>query len=248
MELERVGKVAFLRMTAGKANALNESLLVSLNRMLENVNQSDARALVITGEGPFFSAGFNLVQLSKLDWPAMERFIRLFEKTMLRLYTMPMPVLAAVNGHAIAGGCIMALQCDYRVMADSNGKIGLNEVQLGLGLPKVVVEVLRVTVPVGSVFPIALEGRLFSPHEAQEVGLIHAVVSPNVLESRALAKAQELAELPTAGYVHVKSTLQRPILNTIETDAEAAIDGWLDTWFSHDAQLKIKNAVERLSR
>ena len=248
MELERVGKVAVLRIAAGKANALNESLLVSLNRILENINQSDERALVVTGEAGFFSAGFNLVELSQLDWPAMERFIRLFDKTMLRLYTMPMPVIAAINGHAIAGGCIIALQTDYRMMADSNGKIGLNETQLGLGLPKQVVEVLRATVPIGSVFPIALEGRLFSPHEAQEVGLIHNVVSPDALESRAVAKAQELANLPAAGYVHVKRTLQRPILNAIETDAETAIDGWLDTWFSNDAQTKIKAAVQRLSR
>ena len=95
-----------------------------------------------------------------------------FSATMLRLYASPLPLVVAVNGHAIAGGCVLALMADLRLMVEEDdAKIGLNEVQLGIGLPASVVEPLRATVPAASLGPIALQGRLFNSAEAQALSL-----------------------------------------------------------------------------
>src|SRR5258705_6278664 len=109
----------------------------------------------------------------------MRELITLFSRTMLRLFELPLPVVAAVNGHAVAGGCVLALQADHRLMSDApEARIGLKEVALGIRLPAVVVETLRCQVPAAALVPVALEGRLFAPSEALGVGLIHQVAVP----------------------------------------------------------------------
>src|SRR4051794_27933939 len=132
--------VALLSLSAGKANAMSAELLDILDAMFSRLEASDARAAVLTGYDRFFSAGLALPTLIDLDRPAMKRFIERFNVVMMRLFAQPRPVVAAINGHAIAGGCVLALQCDWRIMAEGDFKIGLNEVQLGIGLPSVVIE------------------------------------------------------------------------------------------------------------
>jgi enoyl-CoA hydratase len=141
MNIERSGEVAVLRMNAGKANAIGPAFLQQLGAQLDALG--DARALVITGYQAFFSAGLDLPALLALDQDQMSAFIASFGASMLRVFELPLPVVAAVNGHAVAGGCVLAVQCDHRMMADTNGRIGLKEVALGIGLPPVVVETLR---------------------------------------------------------------------------------------------------------
>src|SRR5207249_7628146 len=122
-----------------------------------------------------------------------------------------LPVVAAVNGHAIAGGCVLALQADVRIGARADFRMGLNEVQLGIALPAVVLETLRAQVPPQSLLPIALEGRLFPPHEALALGLLHEVVPKESLEQRAAERALELASLPRQAFAAVKSAIRAPV-------------------------------------
>src|SRR6185369_13282808 len=135
--------VAVVRLAAGKANALTIEVLDQLQRAMLELEASDATAVVLTGYDRYFSAGLALPSLIDLERPAMRAFIEHFSRTMTRVFTCPLPVVAAVNGHAIAGGCVLALQADVRIIADVDARIGLNEVRLGIGLPSVVVESLR---------------------------------------------------------------------------------------------------------
>src|SRR5262245_52934880 len=135
--------VALLRLAGGRANAMSEELLDTLDRLVDGFETSDAVAAVLTGYERFFSAGLALPSLIDLDRPAMKRFITHFDLTMTRFFACRKPIVAAVNGHAIAGGCVLALQADVRIMADVDAKIGLNEAQLGIGLPAIVVEIGR---------------------------------------------------------------------------------------------------------
>src|SRR6266851_5432862 len=143
MQLERVGEAMVLRMRAGKANAIGPAWLQRMEALLDEALAARARSLVITGYEGFFSAGLDLPALDALDEQAMGAFMSGFSRTMLRIFELPIPVVAAVNGHAIAGGCVLALQADVRIGATSDFRIGLNEVQLGIGLPAVVLESLR---------------------------------------------------------------------------------------------------------
>ena len=132
MEIQTAGGVAVLPMRAGKANAIGSAFLDRLSAQLDAVESSQASALVLTGEGTAFSAGLDLPEVVALDRGGLERFIRRFSEVMLRVFTLPMPVVAAINGHAIAGGCVLAMQADARIAGAGDYRIGLNEVQLSL--------------------------------------------------------------------------------------------------------------------
>src|SRR5438270_12905525 len=190
MRIERQGAVAVLRLESGKVNAIGRAFLSELNGLLDGLG--DARAAVVVGRGSTFSAGLDLPALVELSAAEMRAFIGQFNDAMLRLWELPIPLVAAVNGHAIAGGCVLALQADLRIAADRDARIGLNETQLGLALPSVVLETLRWQVPGPSLAPIALEGRLFSPREALQLGLLHEVVPEAELLPRALERAGAL--------------------------------------------------------
>ena len=248
MQLERIGEAVLLRMRAGKANAMGPAWLERMEALLDEALTARARALVITGYEGFFSAGLDLPTLDGLDDRAMGSFMSGFSRTMLRIFELPMPVVAAVNGHAIAGGCVLALQADVRIGAASDFRIGLNEVQLGIGLPAVVLEALRAQVPAASLLPIALEGRLFSPEEAVSVGLLHEVVPADRLEQRAVARAMELGALPGAAYASVKHGLRAPVAQRVRDLAGQDAARWAETWSGEEARERRRRAIERLSR
>ena len=143
---------------------------------------------------------------------------------------------------------MLALQADQRLMASGEGRIGLTEVRLGIGLPAAVVETLRFQVPERSLFPVAAEGGLFLPEEALRLGLVHEVVEPQHLLERALERGRELAALPSVAFAQVKASLQSPVLATL--DALRATDAarWVATFHSAAAQTLLRDAVARLTR
>jgi len=246
MRIERHGSVALLRIESGKVNAIGPAFVETLPKLLDGLG--DADAAVITGQGSVFSAGLDLPALIDLDQPAMYRFIEQFNALMLRLFELPIPLVAAVNGHAIAGGCVLALQADLRFAADRDARIGLNEAQLGIGLPAVVLETLRAQVPASSLAPIALEGRLFAPREALQLGLVHEVVAETDLLARALERAQALAALPPAGVRQIKSALRRPISALIRATGAAESERWVQSWLDEKSQATLRATVARLKQ
>lgn len=248
MRLEQSNDVAILRMNAGKANAMSAAMLTSLNGLLDELPRSRARAAVLIGYENFFCAGLDLPTLVTLDRPAMNAFMDHFGTTMRRVFDLSIPVVAAINGHAIAGGCVLALMADVRIMATGGSKIGLNEVRLGVGLPSIVLETLRGQLPPASLLPIALEGRVMPADDALRLGLVHEAVAPAELEPRALARAQELAAIPSAAFAQVKAAIRRPASADIERYRASEIELWLDTWFSEAGQALIRAAVTRIKK
>jgi len=238
--------IHWIRLSTGKANAMNARMLDTLERAFDEFEASNARAAVITGYDKYFSAGFALPELISLDRPAMVQFVLRFCAIMERVLRCPRPVVAAVNGHAIAGGCVLALQADWRVGADGDAKIGLNEVQNGIGLPAIVTETLRLRVPPTSLTTIALEGRLFSPKEARELGLLDEVVPPGELEARAAAKAEALASSGKEAFAQVKAQIIAPALAAIARDAN--VENWIDIWQSGEGRQRVGAVVEKLRR
>jgi enoyl-CoA hydratase len=246
VHIERDGELAILRMQAGKANAMNPDMVRRLATLCDEVQASDARALVITGDGRSFSAGLALPQLIDLDRATMRGFMGEFKVAMLRVFQLPMPVVAAVDGHMIAGGCVLACQCDVRLAADRSLKIGVNEVQLGIGLPAVVIETLRLILPPSSLVPVAFTGGLFEPRDALRLGLLDEIVAPEQLLARACERGRELAKIPTAAYAQVKLGWRRAAVEAIERTHDTLGEQWLDTWFSAEAQGRLRAIVERL--
>lgn len=248
VEIETRESVAVVRVRGGRANAMSAALLKDLEAAFADVGaQKDVRAVVVTGDGNAFSAGLALPDLISLDRPAMRDFIASFERAMQRVLTHPRAVVACINGHAIAGGCVLALMCDVRIAALGNARLGLNEVQLGIGLPSLVIEPLRQRLPASSMLPVAYEGRLFGVEEAKQLGLVDAVVPAAELEAVCLARAQQLGRAPVA-YAQIKQGLLRPVLEAITRNAVNEREAWLDSWFSPDARVLLEATVARLQK
>ena len=231
-------------MDDGKANAMQERFLDEFDRALEGAR--DADAVVMTGARKIFSAGLDLPALVELSRPAIEALMVHFHETMRRTFLWPAPVVAAVNGHAIAGGCVLAMQADRRVMAEGDARIGINEVQIGLPLPVVVIETFRAQLSPAHLARAAQEGTLFSPAEALEAGIVHATAPAEFVEERALAIARNLASVGRPAFSAVKGVLRRPAAGALERSGGEDGRAWLDVWFSEPARRRIQEIVARL--
>ena len=236
MRIEREGDLAVVVLEHGKANAIDPAFLDAFEALLGGLG--GAKAAVITARGNIFSAGLDLPALLALSPESFRAFMDRFSAVMMRLFELPIPVVAAINGHAIAGGCALALQADVRIM--SGGKIGLTEAQLGLGLPPVILEPLRAQVPARSLVPIALEGRTFSPEEAVQVGLVDAVA----VDARAAA-LERAAQLATPGARAIKAALRAPVAERVRAGGNSL---WTGTWFASETQARVRAAAAKLTK
>ncbi len=252
IDLRRVDGIVVAALQLGRGNAMDVPMLETLDRAIVEIAREPPRALVVTGDGGMFSGGLALPALIDLDRAGMASLMRVFAGTMRRLLALPFPTVAAINGHAFAGGCVLAMMCDERVMIEHGAKgpprIGLNESQLAIGLPAIVIEVARHRLPPTSLVPVVLEGALFTPADARRLGLVDEVVPTDVFHARALARATALASAGPLAYAQIKRALLRPVLATIDRNADDDLESWLDTWFSDEGQRRLRDALARLSK
>jgi enoyl-CoA hydratase len=244
MRIDHHDGVEILRLEEGKGNAIGPPFLDALATTLDALA---AAPLVVIGQARCFSAGLALPDLIDLDRAAMGAFITRYEALMRRIFERPTPVVAAVNGHAIAGGCVLALQADVRIAAAGSARIGLNETALGIGLPAAVFETLRCQVPASSLLPVALEGRLFDPLEACALGLVDEVVEAAELEARAVERARQLGAIAPLAFAQVKAAIRRPACEVMARHSASETERWLDTWFSAAGRARLTAAVARLA-
>jgi len=252
IELRRVEAMTVLTLCAGKANAFDVPLLEAVIRGVDTALADGATALIVTGDGASFSGGLALPSLIELDRAGVRTLITTFTTAMRRVLEAPIPVVAAINGNAIAGGCVLALMCDERIMVDEGPKapprIGLNEAQLGLGLPAVVIELVRARLSASAHVAVALEGRLVDPDEARQLGLVDEVVAAGQLEARVLERAAALATSAPGAFAQIKRALLRPTIEAIDRVDAAETEAWLDTWFSAEGQRRMRATVARITR
>jgi enoyl-CoA hydratase len=162
----------------------------------------------------------------------MASFLDEFEKLSEKLLQFPLPLVVAVNGHAIAGGCILASTGDVRIGAAGSYKIGVSEVSLGIVFPASAFEIMRATLSPRFVPEMLLGGKLLGPETAVEAGILHRVVPAEGLLVEAEAAARELGEKPPVAFRHSKLALRAPVLERIEKTRADSRRLFLETWFS----------------
>jgi enoyl-CoA hydratase len=223
--VDKHASVAVVRLEHGKVNALDLGLLQAVIETFANLG--DADAVVLTGTGRAFSAGVDLNQIVDGGAEYVGRFLPALSAACLAVYDFPRPVVAAVNGHAIAGGCVIACACDVRLM--SGGTIGLTELLVGVPFPTVPLEVSR-SVLGPRTSSMVFSGRTLRADEALAIGLIDAVVEPEALLDEACARAETLARIPADVYALTKTQLHRPVRERItalqERDDPAVLARW----------------------
>ncbi|MDF1662994.1 MAG: enoyl-CoA hydratase/isomerase family protein [Planctomycetota bacterium] len=246
MRIEMMDGVAVMRLEGGKANAMSPDWVAQVAELVKELEASDASSVVMTGYDKYFSAGLDLVTLMGMDRDALRRFIVSFGHLTLSVFRLNRPLIAAVNGHAIAGGCVLAQQADYRFMVNGKAKTGLREIALGVGLPIVVVETARLRLKPEALIPVCYEGGLFSAAQACALGLMDEAVAPEDLETAALEKARSLGSMPGPAFAHIKNSWRRPAVEAIEANLATDTEAWLDTWYSDEAQGLIGGAIEQM--
>src|SRR5581483_812798 len=190
------GEVRELRLRRPPANALSADLISVLRRAVTAAPREGVRAMVLSGSPGMFSAGLDVPQLLTLDRTGMNAVWREFYQLLGALGSSPIPIAAAVAGHAPAGGTVLAIFCDWRIAAEGNWKLGLNEVQVGLRLPPVIYAALRRLVGTRNAEQLAVTGRILSPQQALTMGLVDEVVAQELVLPRAVAWCEELLKLP----------------------------------------------------
>jgi enoyl-CoA hydratase len=227
IEREERDGVLTLRLAHKKASALDAELVDAVADAFEGA--ADAGAVVLTGTGSIFSAGVDLCRVLDGGAAYVERFLPGLERAIRALFAFPRPVVAAVNGHAIAGGCILAQACDYRLMARGGGRIGVPELLVGVPFPALALEVVRFAVSPARLQEIVYLGRTYAPDEALERGLVDELVEPDALAERAHETAVALAAIPSEAFTITKRAIRRPVLHrtALATESDrAALAAW----------------------
>jgi enoyl-CoA hydratase len=237
--------LAVVRITSGKANALNPHSLAAIERALDEATGGGARGIVLTGYDRFFSGGLDLVTLYGLEREAMDGFMAWFDAVMLRVFALPRPVVAAVNGHAVAGGAVLALACDARVMRAEAGRFGLNEIRLGVPFPASALEIVRHAVSAGSVEQVLYEGELFEPQAALARGLATELADGDVVE-RACQVGARLAAAPAGAFETIKAALKGPAIERARQALGPLRRAFVDAWYAPEARRRIGEARARL--
>ncbi len=205
--------VRILRLAHGKVSAMDIELGEALIAEFKAAADVSVRAVVVTGTGSSFSAGVDLFRLIK-DGPAYgERFLPVLDTMLRDALTFPKPLIAAVNGHAIAGGCILAAACDRRLMADGNGRIGIPELVVGVPFPALPLQIVAARVPDAAFRDLVLTGRTVQVDEAIALGLIDEKCPADVLLDRAIAEARRLAAIPPGAFALTKEAFTTLILD-----------------------------------
>jgi len=237
--------VAVVRLEHGKVNALDVELLGAIEEAFCALNESPPKAAILTGAGKAFSAGVDLIRLVTEGADYAEALLAALDRTLIALFNAPYPVVAAINGHAIAGGHVLACACDHRIMADGNGRIGVPELVVGVPWPTMALEIVCQAYAPNRARELVLLGQVFDAFTALEKEFVDGIVRPAELMDRSLALAQELGAIPSAAFRSTKAMLHRPTLDKIEKLDPDRKEEIRLSWRSPETMQIIRDYLER---
>jgi enoyl-CoA hydratase/carnithine racemase len=250
VRVERQGRLAVLRLDKTRGNAIDDALAGALLDAAAEVGRDDgvAGVLLASAHPKLFCPGLDLVSLAGYDRNSMEQFMLRFAAAVWALYGLEKPLVAAISGAAVAGGCILALTADHRVLRRS-APIGLNEVKVGVPLPWTVTVLLRGAVSAPALGRIALLGRNFTDEEALSVGLADELgPAGDSFEGACLARLDEFADKDARALATTKRWLREPLIEEMKEHEPEKVRAFLDGWFSPGTQQRILAAAAAFAK
>ncbi len=242
------GAVREIQIDRAPVNALNPELVTELTAALKTA-ATEAGAVVLSGRDGMFSAGLDVPTLLTLDEPAMSDFWGSFSGLLETVALMPIPTAAAITGHSPAGGAVISLFCDTRIMADGRYKIGLNETQVGLMLPPFIHQALVRLVGAHKAERLIVSGALVNPQQALALGLVDEVVegTEETVEA-AIAWCQAHLALPPRAMLTNRRTMRQSLADLFDEDGSGDHDAFIAVWFSEETQNTLRALVESLRK
>lgn len=248
------GRIRCLRLARPPVNALNPELCRALIAALEQALSDDVDGIVLAGNPKIFSGGLDVPYLLSLgdDRRALLDAWQAFFGAARLLAGSRIPVVAALTGHAPAGGCVLALCCDYRIMARSAdpirpNMIGLNETQVGLVAPKGIQQLMARAVGAQRAERLLVAGEMVSAERAAEIGLVDELADGEQVEARAVAWLESLAKLPRQPMLRTRAIAREDVIESMSPDM-IQLERFVEAWSEPDTQAALKALVERLKK
>lgn len=233
--------IATITIERGKVNALNDSVLAELKEQFEIFKADDnVKAVILTGTGKFFSFGFDIPEFLSYTKEAFLNYLSNFSDFYTYLFLYPKPVVAALNGHTIAGGCMLATACDNRVMVSGKARISLNEIGFGSSVFAGSTEMLRFLVGNAHATEILYSGGMFTADEAKKMGLVQKVSSDGKLLDDAGAIAKNLSSKSLPAFTSIKLLLRKSVAEEMMRREEESIREFVDIWYSEATWANLK--------
>jgi enoyl-CoA hydratase len=248
IHIEREGAVRVLRIEHGKVQALDLELITAFNEALDELRSLRPGAVVLTGTGGAFSAGVDLPRLLDGGPDYVKKFIPALCDGFQKLFAFPRPVIAAVNGHAIAGGYILVCACDYRIMTEGSARLGVPELLVGVAFPPIVLEVLRFALPNEHFQELVYLGQTYPAEKALSLGLLDEIVKAESMLERAKEVADRLASAPMSAFESCKRQLRQPFIERAARFNEEDGARVLEQWCSPETHTVIRAYLEKTIR
>lgn len=240
------GGITEIRLARPPVNALSFDLLTRLREAITQAPREGARGLVLSGAQGMFSAGVDVPALLQRDRPGVRAYWREFFAVGSALATSPIPVVAAITGHSPAGGAVLSLFCDYRVMAQGPFRIGLNEVQVGLVVPDCIQLALRRVVGAYRAERLMVAGALIDAEQALACGLVDELTGVEQVATRAVHWLGELLALPSQAMLRTREAARADLRAVWQDIDTLPLDDFIDAYFHPETQATLQQLVARL--
>lgn len=245
IRIEDRSGVRFVRMQHGKVNAFDLELCEAIVGAFRAITkQEQISSVVLTGSGSAFSAGVDLQRILREGKPYVDSFLMALDEAFRAVYTCSRPVVAAINGHAIAGGCVLAVACDERVAAEGTARIGVPELLVGVNFPPLAREIMCGCLAPAERARVMMGGQTMLPEDARAIGLVDEIVSAAELETRAEARALALGRIAPAAFADLKRGLRAPRLAAADDDAEGR-RATIEVWNCDETVERIRSFLEK---
>jgi len=245
--MEQHDEVALLKLNKSTTNPLDLQLLEALSDCLRKVKDDPGVSSLVlaSSNDKIFSLGFDIPQLFGLGKEDLETFYTTFNRVSMELYTLPKPTAAALTGHAIAGGCILALCCDYRYMAKGRKLMGLNEIKLGVPIPYPADCMLRQLVGFNRAREITDMGEFYKPEELLSLGMVDEVMAPDEVLPMAVDRIKVLGSMPSYAFRRIKENRVEEVVAQVREHLADREKYFMDCWFSHDTRKLLSDAIKK---
>lgn len=247
IEIQDHGKVREIRLARPPVNALGPELVGALRAALADARRDQCEGVVLSGRPGMFSAGLDLKALLVLQRDSMGRFWREFFSLLRDTASHPVPVVAAITGHSPAGGAVLSLFCDRRVAAAGDFKFGLNEVQVGLVVPKPIQNAVVRLIGAHRAEQLLVRGALLNPDDALAVGLVDEVTAPDKVVESSVAWLAQMAALPRTAMLETRKLLRAPLVDLFEQFTQSDFEEMLEHWFLQETQQSLHGVLARLA-